>query len=179
MKRTMAIMLVTLLLLTTIISVSAQNYTFPVLPNSDYSNYIIYNNNGSYRLLFNNGEIDDDEQQIMLYPISAYDLLGDSWVKDDEVTGLIAQFVVVDTIIYDSTGTINTGNTITFVYPKVIYDDFSNVLVSMTDQINVTTVIGIIVFIIGIVVGLAFLYWGIRKVVRAIMAAFKKGKISL
>lgn len=57
--------------------------------------------------------------------------------------------------------------------------DFSSVITALTEQISVSTVVEILAYVAGISVGLVFLWWGVRKGVRALMAAFKKGRLSV
>ena len=57
--------------------------------------------------------------------------------------------------------------------------DFNSVLVALQNQISVSTVVEVLAVVAGACVGLAFMWWGVRKVTRALMGAFKKGKISL
>lgn len=57
--------------------------------------------------------------------------------------------------------------------------DFSSVLTALQAQLSVATVVEVLAVVAGACVGLAFMWWGVRKVSRALMAAFKKGKISL
>lgn len=57
--------------------------------------------------------------------------------------------------------------------------DFSAVLTTLQNQISVSTVVEVLAVVAGACVGLAFMWWGVRKVVRALMGAFKKGKVSL
>ena len=57
--------------------------------------------------------------------------------------------------------------------------DFTSVMTALQNQISVATVVEVLAVIAGACVGLAFMWWGVRKVVRALMGAFKKGKISL
>ena len=57
--------------------------------------------------------------------------------------------------------------------------DFQSVLNALTGQISVSTVVGVLAVAAGAAVGLAFMWWGVRKLVRVLMAAFKKGKVSL
>lgn len=57
--------------------------------------------------------------------------------------------------------------------------DFSSVMSALQGQISVATVVEVLAVIAGAVVGLAFMWWGVRKLTRAIMSAFKKGKVSL
>lgn len=57
--------------------------------------------------------------------------------------------------------------------------DFSSVLTTLQGQISVSTVVEVLAVAAGAAVGLAFMWWGVRKLARVLMAAFKKGKISL
>ena len=57
--------------------------------------------------------------------------------------------------------------------------DFTSVLTALQGQISVSTVVEVLAVLAGACVGLAFMWWGVRKLVRALMAAFKKGKVSL
>ncbi len=57
--------------------------------------------------------------------------------------------------------------------------DFSSVLTALQGQISVSTVVSVLALAAGAAVGLAFMWWGVRKLVRVLMAAFKKGKVSL
>ena len=57
-----------------------------------------------------------------------------------------------------------------------IFEEFLDLLSS---QVGVSNVVEVLAVIALAVVGLAFMWWGVRKVTRALMSAFKKGKISL
>lgn len=57
--------------------------------------------------------------------------------------------------------------------------DFTSVLTALQNQISVSTIVEVLVVVVGACVGLAFMWWGVRKVVRALMSAFKKGKVSV
>jgi uncharacterized membrane protein YdjX (TVP38/TMEM64 family) len=57
--------------------------------------------------------------------------------------------------------------------------DFESVLSALQAQISVQSVVGVLVVLVGATVGLAFMWWGVRKLVGALMKAFKKGKVSL
>ena len=56
---------------------------------------------------------------------------------------------------------------------------FTSVLDALTAQISVASVVEVLAVLAGACVGLAFMWWGVRKLVRALMSAFKKGKVSL
>lgn len=57
--------------------------------------------------------------------------------------------------------------------------DWSSVQTALENQINVGTVVGVLAVCATAAVGLVFMWWGVRKLTRVIMAAFKKGKVSL
>lgn len=57
--------------------------------------------------------------------------------------------------------------------------DFTSVLSALQGQISVATVVEVLAVVAGACVGLAFMWWGVRKLTRALMSAFKKGKVSL
>lgn len=57
--------------------------------------------------------------------------------------------------------------------------DFNSVLQALQAQISVSTIVEVLAVLAGACVGLAFMWWGVRKLVRALMSAFKKGKVSL
>lgn len=57
--------------------------------------------------------------------------------------------------------------------------DWSSVISAMTSQISVGTIVGVLASLVAAVIGIVFMWWGVRKAVRALMSAFRKGKVSL
>lgn len=57
--------------------------------------------------------------------------------------------------------------------------DFNSILTALQNQISVSTIVEVLAIAAGAAVGLAFMWWGVRKLVRVLMSAFKKGKVSL
>lgn len=57
--------------------------------------------------------------------------------------------------------------------------DWASVISAMTAQISVATIVGVMASIVAACIGIVFMWWGVRKAVRALMAAFRKGKISV
>lgn len=57
--------------------------------------------------------------------------------------------------------------------------DWASVISAMTAQISVATIVGVLAAIVASCIGIVFLWWGVRKAVRALMAAFRKGKVSV
>lgn len=64
--------------------------------------------------------------------------------------------------------------------PNVVSSaDWKPILDAVNTQISVANVASVCVAIATAGVGFAFFWWGARKALRALMAAFKKGKISI
>lgn len=61
----------------------------------------------------------------------------------------------------------------------VSVQDFQSVISNLTSQINVTTIVAVIAAIIGVTVGLGFMWWGAKYAARKIMAALKGGKVKV
>ena len=57
--------------------------------------------------------------------------------------------------------------------------DFSSVLTTLQSQISVSTIVEVLGVAAASAVGFAFMWWGVRKLIRVLMGAFKKGKVSL
>lgn len=57
--------------------------------------------------------------------------------------------------------------------------DWASVISALTAQISVTTIVGVLATTVAAGVGLVFMWWGLRKAVRTIMAAFRKGRMSV
>lgn len=56
---------------------------------------------------------------------------------------------------------------------------FASVMTAITDQIDVAAVVEILAYAAGAAVGLVFLWWAVRKVMRVLMASFRSGRLSL
>ena len=57
--------------------------------------------------------------------------------------------------------------------------DWSSVISALTDQINVSSVVAVLATFVAAGVGLAFMWWGVRKGIRSLMSAFRKGRVSV
>lgn len=55
---------------------------------------------------------------------------------------------------------------------------FSSVISAITAQISVTTIVEVLAYAVPLMIGIVFAWWGIRKVTRMIMGAFRKGKLN-
>lgn len=61
----------------------------------------------------------------------------------------------------------------------VTASDWASVITAMTGQVSVATIVGVLATVVAACIGIVFMWWGVRKAVRALMAAFRKGKISV
>lgn len=87
---------------------------------------------------------------------------------------LIGAFVTALTLV--TTGIVamaSTGSGTT-----ISYSDFSSLFTTLTGQINVTTILGVIGGVAAVCIGLVFFWWGVRKVIRMLMSAFRGGRFS-
>lgn len=65
------------------------------------------------------------------------------------------------------------------VSPTVAYSQFSDVITAISNELNVGTVVSVLTAAIPVCIGLVFMWWGVRKVSRMLMGAFKKGRLRL
>lgn len=63
--------------------------------------------------------------------------------------------------------------------PSVSTSDLSGILSAVTDQFSVSNITSFIAYIIGASVAFVFLWWGVRKAWRAILAATTRGKAKI
>lgn len=57
--------------------------------------------------------------------------------------------------------------------------DWQDVITAMTAQISVDSIVGVLAKLVTAGIGLVFMWWGVRKAARSLMAAFRKGKMSI
>lgn len=57
--------------------------------------------------------------------------------------------------------------------------DWSSVISALTAQITVQQIITVLTSLVVSGIGIVFMWWGVRKALRSLMAAFRKGKMSL
>lgn len=59
----------------------------------------------------------------------------------------------------------------------VTSSDWADVISAMTGQISVSTVVGVLAVLVSAGIGLVFMWWGVRKASKSLMAAFRSGKL--
>lgn len=57
--------------------------------------------------------------------------------------------------------------------------DWSSVISAITGQVSPSTIIGVLAAGVAACIGIVFMWWGVRKMTRALMSAFRKGKLSV
>lgn len=57
--------------------------------------------------------------------------------------------------------------------------DWSSVLDALSAQISVSTIIPVIAATITAGIGMVFMWWGVRKLVRSVMCAFRTGRLKV
>lgn len=184
MKRKILILLCAVcLVLSFSVTAFASAEKFPNVP-TDCTNFVVYETNGTYNAMaFNTyGQSPGKKEGAYdVYPYEWYTFNDGAWVlTNSQETGL--QWFTVDgvgrNVVYDTTGVYGIPNIIEFIKP-IGFNDFTAYYDGLKGQITVGNVVGVLVVGVGAVVGLVFMYWGIRKGVKALMSAFRKGKISL
>lgn len=56
--------------------------------------------------------------------------------------------------------------------------ELSTIISTITGSINVSSIVGMIAAMITACIGIVFMWWAIRKGIRVIMSAVRKGKVS-
>lgn len=57
--------------------------------------------------------------------------------------------------------------------------DWQSVIDALTAQISVATIVGVLAAAVGAGIGLVFMWWGVRKLIRVLMGAFRSGKLKI
>lgn len=59
------------------------------------------------------------------------------------------------------------------------FSDIKPVLDALAQQISVSTIVSVLAGIVGVCIGIVFMWWAVRKAVGAIFSAFRDGKQSI
>lgn len=57
--------------------------------------------------------------------------------------------------------------------------DWSAVITALTGQISVGTIVAALATFVTAGIGIVFMWWGVRKGIRSLMSAFRKGRMSV
>lgn len=155
----------------------ASSVALPEAPGG-YDEYVVmrYSDGSGYMLFCITGEMSTSTGNFY-YTGGAqiYELKGDVWqyLRSDPNGG----YSVKD-VIYDTSGVLGIVNSAVFA-SKVKYEEFAAILEQMKEQITVKNVVAVLAVGASAVVGLVFMWWGVRKLTRGVFSAFRKGKISV
>lgn len=61
----------------------------------------------------------------------------------------------------------------------VTASDWKAVIDALTAQVSVAQIVAVLATLVTAGIGLVFMWWGVRKALRSLMAAFRKGRMSL
>lgn len=57
--------------------------------------------------------------------------------------------------------------------------DWSAVISALTAQVSISTIMGALATFVSAGIGIVFTWWSVRKGIRSLMAAFRKGRMSI
>lgn len=57
--------------------------------------------------------------------------------------------------------------------------DWAQVLTALTAQVSVATIVSVLAMVVSACIGIVFMWWGLRKAIRAFMASWKSGKLKV
>ena len=61
----------------------------------------------------------------------------------------------------------------------ITVDDLKPVFDAMTAQVSVSTIVGVLAGVVGLGIGIVFMWWVARKGTSTLFGAFRKGKMSV
>lgn len=61
---------------------------------------------------------------------------------------------------------------------SVSVTDFQGVLTALQNQVSVSTIVSVLTAGATAAVGIAFMWWGVRKLTQMLFSAFRKGKVN-
>lgn len=197
-KRIITLCMAVMLLAIFVVSAFAATYNDVELPDIrpfiTTGNNFIYYDDDVYILIAINGEYTvgysttSSGTELFTFNLTGganeYHFVDDNWVLD-EALGNIGLNVFKADMVWSSVNIVYNGDVLypgsRPIYPIIPVDpgDMSQISAALTGQINVQHTVSVIALAVTACVGLAFMWWGLRKAIAAIMAAFRKGKINL
>lgn len=157
---------------------ASNDVVLPALPDNDKPYYIVRcsSETGKYYLYYDSepfGITDISGDSVFTgQDYDVYNLEDGQWVYKG--LGSYLNCPLSD-VVYSSDGQV--ANTVSFAVS--ILKEIRSILSILLKQITVLNVVGVLVVAVGSAVGLVFMWWGVRKLARVLISAFKKGKISL
>lgn len=174
MKKKILSIMLCLLMALSMVTVASAEQTLPDIPTAK-KEVVIITLGGQYQAYCFDTYTNDG---IYYYAKNAdrYIYNGSQWEFVDKYGDKM--FTTDTKVHYDSTGVFQIENAVKF-FTAIGSGDITQYLDNLQEQIKVSTVVEVLVFVAVAIVGLAFMWWGVRKTARVIMSAFRKGKINL
>lgn len=103
------------------------------------------------------------------------------WVETTTTEGRMTDYVWSDfeILALDSTAPFIWPAMEIVILKPIGFDDFSDVASSLGEQIKAMTIVDVLAVAATAVVGIVFMWWGVRKLARAILKVAKKGKVTV
>lgn len=182
MKRKVIIFLTVVLLFVSAIPCAfASQSLLPSLPKHNYYQaWVMKESSGNIVLLVGNNAAYTSGDKLYIPHNDKYQIIDNRWELVFSSTDPTTYAGYVNQCYYDSTGQY-ASNSLELFHKNILVtiEDVSPIYDKFTDQITVKSVVSVLVVGVTAVVGLVFMWWGARKLVRGVMTAFKKGKVKL
>lgn len=88
-----------------------------------------------------------------------------------KVFSALMAFLLVPAMAFAEDGTAAAGGTFSTT-------ELSSIIQTVTSVLNVQSIVGMIAAMLTACMGLVFMWWAIRKGIKVIMSALRKGKVS-
>lgn len=178
MKRKLLLLSLVLALLLSFSVTAFASAAFPKPPANIGDYLIVIKADGSYCLLTYEAIIKTDDGSADITDGLLYNVIDGAWVANSKT--LNYYFDKGNNIVFDSTGVFATSDLkdFGFTFP-VEFNDINPFYDGLKGQVNVKTVVAVVAVGASIVVGIVFMWWGVRKLSKALLTAFRKGKIGI
>lgn len=61
---------------------------------------------------------------------------------------------------------------------QVTYSDVSSIFDKISAQFSVSSIISLLAGVLGVSMGFVFMWWAVRKLIKIVMSAVRKGRVS-
>lgn len=61
---------------------------------------------------------------------------------------------------------------------QVSYSDISSIFEQITAQFSVSSIIALLAGVLGVSIAFVFMWWAVRKLIKIVMSAIRKGRVS-
>ena len=61
---------------------------------------------------------------------------------------------------------------------QVTYNDISSIFEQISSQFSVSSIVSLLAGVLGVSIAFVFLWWAVRKLIKIVMSAIRKGRVS-